>query len=1569
MAFGDRSESKGNKPAAPKVKPSKPPAWKPSQGDVKTNVDRARAENYKKTPDYAKSIRAGYSAGTPEARRGQADKAQARAHLKGPSTFNGISLRNSREDKIVLAEHARRVRQSQQATTFSNPANDISADVSTAHSWERDHPEDTPDGQYKLQTGQTAWGPRRKSDAETRRAANQPGIETDYEHAIANVANALNVKTPTWEADDPNVRLPGDYGPHSGYVDPLKLVKKEDPDGGMGKLAALDFVSNPNNLLHMAGQKLVGPGVEAIAGLGSHLPKAAYALPNLAALKLASAHPEVAGNAAKDVVDLYAQALPSIYQLGAAGVGAAHGDTTKAAEQWKGLEDMATHPLTTLHDHPLLGLLMAKGGASVVGRVGGAAARVGGRLGSDTLRAAGSTVGRDPVNLPLTGSPIARRYSHDIISKYVVQKPADAVGKRYPSLPGIGAKAQAQRWEHRAADEMHGGNESTRRYHRAQVNHMLAKTLPHNKTAVKLVPFIVERTVRNPKSVKPDLERRLRHLQTQEQKLVGKENGPGKRDQILANQKMQQTIKELLGDDKLMSGSKDSERAFSAAHAFIDRQNIIDQHLADVGHLNVPQTLKGKAFAYAVEHMDASYDKSKHPTAKANEKARLVENERQAKIKLDRAKGKLATAEKRVKAEEAKHKTIEQRGRVPGGMERPLVLQRLDQELKATQAELRRATNRAEHAAERAGQATGSAAVRSESYDRTLLKSDPQYRRLRGEFSRTAQEKQTAQTNFKNSHYGAPAMYDDATRELHSAELDRTTAAHDTSHAHLHAYLDDVDAAAARGTTKIAGRKTGTTKAEVHYHTSGRAPERSLGRAEKAGAGHQAARVRRAELYMRERQLTRDIKKGEREASKLKSTDHERLANLKAARDQAMRDHANAKQSHAVHADTNKLFGKLRKSERTEIYGLVDKHGAPLGIDSIDQHLRDNGVEHGLADVGWFSHRPGISAGAAGYVPSSRTQFESRFTRTDKAARRGTYDISMEALAASMTRSQGILDAIGARRRFVETFVAPKGHTQDGDVIWYRSAEEAARAARGAADQGHDVIPFQVTDPRLDAGRRAAQQKHIELEADKSIADSAIPLDDRGQPPADAPPGHYGLITKSAAKRMREHEDAAVNAPHWQEFTQRWRNTVLYGTSMPKWVFGNLAEMALRSVIAGYGPRAAILGYRVMAEVENQVGHPQEAAFIRQYLLGGAHFSGTLARQIEFALRSDQGAAELALRRGIEAIARPKPLNGRRNPVFATWEGYKKVIQVVNKSAEMYGAFGAIGKLALKDRESWQHLQSGWMDALKVGDDAVKHLAQGLVDTPEQLRYARFVYDTIGRYTNLSPTMRKFVANYTPFGLWAVNAFKFGLVTIPRNHPVFAGLLSAAYLASEKDRNELGQSLWVGDKEDFLQGSLQFEGYGPPGTSQHNFSRYTPFGAFEDPLGIAQQQLLPQVTDIGLAAVGRDWKMQSLQRSDGAKVRLDDRAALAMWTFLEGMVPLLSVAHQLKERKGKPYINDSIINEKVKDGTKVPLKQAASSMFLPGYGYKNGKKAGGGRASSGPSTPDIKVPDINIDIP
>ena len=198
---------------------------------------------------------------------------------------------------------------------------------------------------------------------------------------------------------------------------------------------------------------------------------------------------------------------------------------------------------------------------------------------------------------------------------------------------------------------------------------------------------------------------------------------------------------------------------------------------------------------------------------------------------------------------------------------------------------------------------------------------------------------------------------------------------------------------------------------------------------------------------------------------------------------------------------------------------------------------------------------------------------------------------------------------------------------------------------------------------------------------------------------------------------------------------------------------------------------------------------------------------------------------------------------------------------------------------------------------LKNWGTAVEQAAKGLRGTNEQIKVAQMIRRAYGQYEAFSPTMRKAVTYYTPFVAWFVNAVRFVYQVLPADHPAAFALLAQAELATEDWRHKMGLGQFIEDPlPGWLQGSL------PLGEEWNRIVRYTPFGAFADPLGTAASQVVPHINGALMAMRGLDWKGLPLNDRERPDEVPFDEKLLGMATALLGAsIPLFSPAVRINE--------------------------------------------------------------------
>jgi hypothetical protein len=199
----------------------------------------------------------------------------------------------------------------------------------------------------------------------------------------------------------------------------------------------------------------------------------------------------------------------------------------------------------------------------------------------------------------------------------------------------------------------------------------------------------------------------------------------------------------------------------------------------------------------------------------------------------------------------------------------------------------------------------------------------------------------------------------------------------------------------------------------------------------------------------------------------------------------------------------------------------------------------------------------------------------------------------------------------------------------------------------------------------------------------------------------------------------------------------------------------------------------------------------------------------------------------------------------------------------------------------------------------KLSTQAIDQAAHGLRDTNEQARFAREVERMYGKYSAFSPDTRWAIATYTPFIAWTLNAVRFVYDVLPRDHPAATALIAASENATAQWRKDHGLDLFIkGALPGFLQGSIPLSG----DRHQRAPFRYTPFGAFGDPLDTLGGAVLPQFSGVLAAFKGQDWKGAKLRKPDGSPADIGDKAKAAAASFVDATVPIAAQAGRIGKK-------------------------------------------------------------------
>lgn len=569
---------------------------------------------------------------------------------------------------------------------------------------------------------------------------------------------------------------------------------------------------------------------------------------------------------------------------------------------------------------------------------------------------------------------------------------------------------------------------------------------------------------------------------------------------------------------------------------------------------------------------------------------------------------------------------------------------------------------------------------------------------------------------------------------------------------------------------------------------------------------------------------------------------------------------------------------------------FVGPHGEKLTNEAIRAHMQ----AHGVKEPAFVTHAPNQRGARNFFVATHEPPKASSVATTGKAVSEGTADVHPDVLVEQAARAQGLVDAADRYGRFVHEF-ATRGKTNKvRQFQTFKQAQQAAENLKFDAQGGATgavemrpvrLAPFAGKKGQLDALVDAANsEEHPAYATLHKSMDDALAGEE-----GSVEGGPWTLVPKAAAEQMRSHVSTLGAKDFGSAALGRLANVyggtfrkVVLATS-PKWLTGNIVEAALRSMVGHAGPRSYYTGRRALGTLDKLDRAAGEEA--RARTVGGGHYS--LASRSNVHTRADHfaGTRLAGLARGVGAFWRapgPKQLAG-------AWHAYTDfVFNSLNGRIESQFQTAMLGK-ALRDSPIMSDR------AVKLSKTAIDEAARGLKDTNAQVALGREVDRMYGAYSKFGPGKKRLVAGYTPFIAWTLNATRFILDVLPRDHPVASAVLASANQASEEWRKDHGLVTWMqGAAPAWLQGSIP-EG----GNAKLRASRFTPFGAFDTEgylAGTYASSVLPQFQGLLNNLQGKDWK--------GDKLKGQSIPLAAAVTVLEASVPAAGQAMRIHANPG-----------------------------------------------------------------
>lgn len=588
--------------------------------------------------------------------------------------------------------------------------------------------------------------------------------------------------------------------------------------------------------------------------------------------------------------------------------------------------------------------------------------------------------------------------------------------------------------------------------------------------------------------------------------------------------------------------------------------------------------------------------------------------------------------------------------------------------------------------------------------------------------------------------------------------------------------------------------------------------------------------------------------------------------------------------------------------------GLVGADGLPLSNDAIRAHMRDPAVGGGHVNPDGVIYLPQTpeARGAANYYRSFAQRETHRIgsqTRTGEAVRHGTFDAHPDTLVAHAANVQGLVDANQGFLDFYRRFgFRPHDPRAQGSYADMKQLAADIEAKTGRAMRPVRIQPWGESADRLTAMLDYAAETHLDAHGNEvSPVHAAI---DRALDSQSSDPGPFGLVDAAAAGRLREHMKLVApttGARVRQIVNQAFRRTVLPFSL--KWITGNVVEAGLRTAIhAHFNPVAIAADYRLMrrtlkahdgfidADVRagrlSRIEADRAKAELRARAIGGGHFEMQVRTQLHRTAEQFRDTPFQRLAQVMGTAARTQPakiaLTGLRR--YTDW-----MMHSVNGTIERQFQ-SAMGGRAMRVRMFDRKLPV-------VHQRAVDDFARGLRETPAQVELGRMVDRAYGKYAKFGPSMRQWVAEFTPFLAWTLNSIRFLGHTLPAEHPVLTALLAVNHEANHDWL--LAHGLVVGQSEnavpDWLLGTV------PVASGHVPAARYTPFGiAGGDAFGTLADLVFPQYSGFLKGLQGLDWKNAPVRGVDAR----EGRVALALKQFAESNIPIYSQVSAFTARKG-----------------------------------------------------------------
>lgn len=373
------------------------------------------------------------------------------------------------------------------------------------------------------------------------------------------------------------------------------------------------------------------------------------------------------------------------------------------------------------------------------------------------------------------------------------------------------------------------------------------------------------------------------------------------------------------------------------------------------------------------------------------------------------------------------------------------------------------------------------------------------------------------------------------------------------------------------------------------------------------------------------------------------------------------------------------------------------------------------------------------------------------------------------------------------------------------------------------------------------------------------------------------------LIPGQVYSRMLDHiTKGRATIPALQAAQSAFRRTVL--PLSVKWLTGNVLEAVLRLGFAGAGPHDPLIGRKLIRELTSMDEHVGESA--KAELVSGLLYGGRT-------LTVRRSGQEIAGRAGA-AIANAPIVHELTHTIRALTDVPLNLNALFEHGAE----YAALGKFA---RKEMQEMTGSWSKAMRAEKQALREVAKGLLDTPGQIKAAKYLDETLGKYNRFSPQLRNIIQTYAAFLPWYLNAMRFTLHTLPAHHTFATAIIAKTEATFQADYEAQRKAL-----EDFPSLRTAIKAHG----GYVDLAHYTPVG-LTGPLAAGDLSpipgvILPQISGTsaalqGLNPFGQQLVVAKKYGGSGKPIIGGQRALIALNSLLESFVPGVTLARRLRE--------------------------------------------------------------------